>query len=691
MLPTFRRWTAGSLAAVSLLAVAAVPAHAQQATTTGTVRGIVTGDNGQPLQAATVVATDAESGVRRGVQTDAQGRYQIPFLNPGRYVVRAQFIGYRPVERPAIRIGLGQVERIDFTLPSSAAQLTAVTVVAEQAPLVETQKTGASARIDERQIASLPTNGRNFKDLVVLTPGVSDVSGGGAGGGQSIGGGRTAASNLLMDGVNNNEQFFGGDSRGGDRAPFSYSIEAVKEIQVITAGYDVERGNFTGGTVNAVTKSGTNQFRGSLFDYARQPKLAGVKITARDFNRSLPVDYRSQQYGLSLGGPIVKDRAHFFVTADQQQRREPRPVFDPGVGTFTVGSPAFRFAQDTLARIVRVAKDSLGYDLSSEVGAFRQQVNETALFGRVDWQLSDKHTLTVRDNYVTFEQQNDRVTTAPSGAGDFLSNGGPYKTSTNSIVGSLTSLLGTGLSNEFRTQFAYEDKPRPSNASGQFGVALPQVTISGIGSAGRSGTTTVNFGSDPVLHANVLNTKTFELIDNVRLTRGSHTLKAGVNVNRVHVFNDFFFNSLGSFSYNSLAAFVANRPTSFTRALPFIENGKSLGNPVAEFTAWDGAVYLQDEWQARRSSSCSTASATTPPTIPTRRATTRTSSRPSRACARTRRRPTGTTWRRASASPSIRAATAGRSSAAARGCSTGARRSCSWATSSPTPGAASSA
>ena len=112
MIPTIRRWIAGGAGAAAFLAVALAPAHAQQATTTGAVRGVVTGDNGTPITAATVIATEVETGVRRGVQTDAQGRYQIPFLNPGRYVVRAQMIGYRPVERPAVRIGLGQVERL---------------------------------------------------------------------------------------------------------------------------------------------------------------------------------------------------------------------------------------------------------------------------------------------------------------------------------------------------------------------------------------------------------------------------------------------------------------------------------------------------------------------------------------------------------------------------------------------------
>lgn len=591
MLPTMRRALTCATRTVLLVGAVTLPALAQQATTTGAIRGVVSAEGGAPIPAATVVATDVASGVRRGVQTDAQGRYQLPFLNPGTYRVRAQFIGYSPVERPALRIGLGQVERVDFTLQSAAAQLASVRVVAELAPLVETQKTGASSRIDERQITGLPTNGRNFKDLIVVTPGVTETGGTGAGGGQSIGGGRSAASNLLMDGVNNNEQFFGGDARGGDRAPFSYSIEAVKEIQVITAGYDVERGQFTGGTVNAVTKSGTNRFSGAIFDYARQDKLGGLKITGTDFNGAPPLDFSSQQYGFALGGPIVKDRAHFFVTFDQQRRRDPRLVFSGAA--LDRSSGAYRFSADTLARIVQVARDSLGYDLSGQFGNFTQQVNESAVFARVDWQLGERHTLTLRDNFVTFEQRNDRLATAASSAGDFLDNAGPYKTTTNSVVASLTSALGNrfggALSNELRGQWATEDKPRPSNASAIGGV-VPQVVVQNVG----RGSTAVNFGSDPVLHVNLLETKTLELIDNVRLTRGGHTFKLGGNLSRVGVFNDFFNNSLGTYTYASLADFAAGRATSFTRALRY----PGRGNPVADFATWEYALYAQDEWQA---------------------------------------------------------------------------------------------
>src|SRR5215218_6647802 len=260
-----------AVSAAALLATLAVPAglRAQQATTTASVRGVVTGPDGQPVAAATVVAINEASGTRRGTQTDDRGRYQLPFLDPGSYTIRAQRIGFRPVERTRTPLRLGQVEVLDFSLQAAPTTLAAQVIVSEPDPTIETTKTGTSTRITEDLIQNLPTNGRNFKDLVVLAPGTSDQGNLGSGGGQSIGGGRTGASNILMDGVNNNESFFGGDARGGDRAPFSYSIEAIKELQVITAAYDVERGNYTGGTVNAVTKSGTNQFKGALFGYFR--------------------------------------------------------------------------------------------------------------------------------------------------------------------------------------------------------------------------------------------------------------------------------------------------------------------------------------------------------------------------------------------------------------------------------------
>jgi outer membrane receptor protein involved in Fe transport len=579
---------------VTLVLAVAPRAGAQQATTSGTVRGIVSGTDGAPLGDATVTATNQASGVRRGIQSDANGRYQLPFLEPGTYTIRAQRIGLRPVERPDLRIALGEVLTQDFRLESAPVQLSAQIVRADVAPLIEQTKTGTNTRILEEQIRNLPTSDRNFKNLVVLTPGSSDVGATGAGGGQSIGGGRTASSNLLMDGVNNNESYFGGDARGGDRLPFSYSIEAVKEIQVITAGYDVERGQFTGGTVNAVTKSGTNLFHGSVFDYERGDKRFGVKLTGDDFLGRKPRSYLRRQSGASFGGPILKDRLHFFLALDRQIGNEPKPVLQTSASPAAIRAAGIN--PDTLARLLNIASTVYGYDLSKETGALKQNIDETAVFGRLDWAVNDRHTLTFRDNFLNFRQTQDRLTIAPS-TNETISNAGPYKEKTNSGVLALSSVLSNRLSNELRVQYATDRKPRPSNPS-LLGGPIPQITINGIVSPtgdGSNVTTAVIFGSDPVLHANNLEQNTAELIDNVRYTLNAHTLKFGVNALRVHVFNDFFFNALGTYTFNNLTDFAARNPARFTRALPFVPGG---ANPDALFNVYEYAAYVQDEFQA---------------------------------------------------------------------------------------------
>ena len=595
-MPNLARSFARRLRGAGLLAfLAASPAAAQQATTTGTVRGVVTGPEG-PVSDVTVTATNQASGVRRGLRTDAAGRYQIPFLDPGTYTVRAQRIGFRPAEVTGVRIALGAVQVIDVKLEVATAQLQTVQVTTTAAPLIEHEKTGTSTRILEEQIRNLPTSDRNFKNLVVLTPGTSDVGATGAGGGQSIGGGRTASSNLLMDGVNNNESYFGGDARGGDRLPFSYSIEAVKEIQVITAGYDVERGQFTGGTVNAVTKSGTNKFEGSVFDYERADRRFGLNLTGNDFLGRAPREYLRRQYGGSVGGPILKDRLHFFLALDRQVGNEPKPVLQTGSDASAVRAAGIN--ADTLAKLLGAAQSVYGYNLASEVGAFKQNIDESAVFGRLDWQINERHSLTLRDNYLDFRQTQDRLTISPS-TNETSSNAGPYKEKTNSAVLALTSTFTNRLSNELRAQYAADRKPRPAGPTA-FGGALPQVTINNVTSPvgdGSNVTTSVIFGSDPVLHANNLEQNTTEVIDNVRYALSAHTLKAGGTFTKVHVFNRFFFNSLGSYTFNNLTDFVNRNPARFTRALPFVAGGSP---PDALFDVYEYAGYAQDDWQATR-------------------------------------------------------------------------------------------
>ncbi|MBI1722401.1 MAG: carboxypeptidase regulatory-like domain-containing protein, partial [Gemmatimonadetes bacterium] len=304
-------------AALLLVVGAAAPLHAQ-GTTTATIRGRLRGPDGNPVAGA-VAVTNTQTGVVRRTIAGDDGRYALFGLQVGGpYTVRAQAIGYRPQEKAGYELALGDVVQVDFALESAPVEVSEVSVTAEAVPVVDAQQAGRVDRVGLEQIQSLPTNGRNFSDFIALSPQVNTAVGDGSGGTLSIGGGRRGANNILIDGVGANGTFFGGEARGSDRIPFAYSIEAVREFQVETNAYDVTRGNYTGGLVNAVTKSGSNQFRGAVWGYRRS-----ASFTKSDFLGREPTDFTSNQFGFSLSGPIIRDRLHFFLTVDRQDRDQP--------------------------------------------------------------------------------------------------------------------------------------------------------------------------------------------------------------------------------------------------------------------------------------------------------------------------------------------------------------------------------
>ena len=589
---SFVRVRTAAAAAVLALVVPAL-ALAQGATTTGTVRGIVTGPARKLMADVTVIATNQETGVRRATISRSGGEYRIGFLDPGLYTIKAQIIGYRAVQTPNVRIGLGSLEKLDFELTEAATQLSTVKVTAEIAPLMETSKTGSNTRINAEQISEIPLNGRNYRDLVKLTPGMSDVGNAGSGGGQSIGGGRPGSSNILMDGTNNNEGFFGGDARGGDRAPFSYSVETIKEIQVITNAVDVELGSFTGGAVNAVTKSGTNKWSGSAWMYGRADQMFGAKTTGVDFLGRDPTNYERRQYGVQISGPIIKDKFHFLLNFERQNGYDPRIVF---TGTNLDASVrATGINQDTLNNFFNIAQSKYGLNLRPEAGTFASNIDESAIFARFDWQLNEIHHATVRVNRSETNLTKDRLFISPSST-ELLSNSGDNQDRSTSAVFALTSVFKNA-SNELRLQYAEVRKPRPSYNTAQFSTPISQVRINNVNSVlsdGSSVLTSVFFGSDPVLHANILNTNLVELVDNFRFTIGTHNVKLGGNFTATEVYNKFRNNELGSWTFNSMSDFENAIPTSFTKAVPYPGTASIVD---AQFRYFEYALYAQDEWQ----------------------------------------------------------------------------------------------
>ncbi|MGH7530961.1 MAG: TonB-dependent receptor [Gemmatimonadales bacterium] len=557
-------------------------AAAAQGATSGGIGGDVTAA-GQALADVEVVALNTETGLRRADMSDARGRYFIPLLPPGLYTVRARLVGYRPLALAGIRVTIGETTTLDLAL--EAAPVTLEEVVVEAGELaIDPTRSGVAQTIPPELVENLPVLGRDFTDFLNLSPLVSPHPEVGTGGQFAIGGARTSGTNVRVDGADANNVFFG-ENRGSSRTPFTFSLESVKEFQLVTNGFDVEYGNYQGGVVNAVTRGGTNEFRGSAFLYFRDEGL-----TKSDFTGEAPTDFRVYQFGFSVSGPIQRDKLHFFVSLDGQ--RQDQPIF-AGAPESATGVDA-----DSLQRFLTIAETV--YGLTNPQRFFGQQTQDEdnmVLFGRLDWTINDRHRLTLRQNFSDFEQTNDRISTEEA-----ITHGGPFQDQTYSTVAELNSLLGASAFNTLRFQFSYEDRPRPFLPDGG---ALPEIQVDSM-PARQS----IEFGGDGIIFRNRLEETKLELIDNFTYRRGDHVLKLGTSNILSKTANMFWLLGNGEYRFRSLADFENNTPNSYFRLLracpePLVANQAGqlvlcprYDVPFAEFQALEWNVYGQDEWHA---------------------------------------------------------------------------------------------
>jgi outer membrane receptor for ferrienterochelin and colicin len=553
---------------------------AAQGATTGAIRGEVTAAaGGAAVSGATVSAVNTATGFRRSAVTDSRGRYIIPQLPAGSYRVEARGLGLGQSTQTGVSVRTNESTSIAFSLTAQAVAVEGLTVTAAPAG-ADVAQGGVARRVGEEQLENLPVQGRDFTDFLNLSPLVSPQPQVGTGGQFSIAGARTSGTNIQVDGADANNIFFG-ENRGSSRTPFTFSLESVKEFQLIANGYDVEYGNYQGGVMNAVTKGGTNAWEGSAFFYRR-----GEALTGDDFFGNPPADYQANQFGVSLGGPIIRDRLHFFVSADGQRRDQPFFAATPEVSGF---------AADTIARFKQILANTYGVDTAAYFGQYEQAQDNLALFGRLDWTINDQHRLTLRQNFTDFEQTNDRV-----GTREALTSGGPFKDRVYSTVAELNSDFGGSLFNTFRFQFSDEDRPREANPNGGYLPAF-NVTVRGGSLA---------FGGDGVLFRNRLTEQKLQLVDNLTMRRGAHTIKLGTNNIFSTTENTFWLNGNGAFSFPSLTAFENQAPNRYSRSLracaaPLVNNeaGQAVlcpeyDVPVASFGVWEGSLYAQDEWEA---------------------------------------------------------------------------------------------
>ncbi len=570
-----------ALAFVALAGLAlAGPVAAQSAATTGTIRGQVLQQTGAPAVTAIVTALNTATGLERTALTDEEGRYVVRLLPPGTYTVTTQVIGFADGTREGVGVAIGQTTTVDFTIAVQAITIEGIQVQAQR-DQIDAAGANVAQLVDVQQIESLPSLGRDFVDFIQLSGFVSDDPGTTTGGQFSIAGQRPSGTNVQIDGVDANNSFFG-ENRGGSRIPFVFSLESIDQFQIITNGFDVEYGNYSGGIVNVVTRGGTNQFEGTVYGNFRDDALIASGFEAED-----PGTFQVQQYAARFSGPIIRDKAHFLFSLDGQRRREPQLPLSPANQDPSVAADLERFF-DILESQYGVADAASGY------APFETTNDVLTLFGRVDWNLNDEHRLTLRHNFA--DHNNAREFNEFFDFTYGVSRAESFSSVSNSFVAELQSVLSDNAYNVFRFQWADENRPR----EGQDVRPTLTVRVPGIDAINSGDDGLLRYGGTFVAFRNLLDESKLQFINNFTYSAGDHTFKIGANGLITTAFNRFQApmsgisgrQSAGEFGFNSLDDFAARNPSQYLR--PFQEGERLPGD---EFDVVEWSAYVQDEWR----------------------------------------------------------------------------------------------
>lgn len=560
--------------------VASAPSAARAQGTDAVISGAVRlgGPAGAPAAGVTVTVRNEATGLQQTRVTNAAGRYsfaQLPIGGP--YTVSARRLGYRPATQAGLVLRLGDKRPVDFALDAAAADLAAVRVSADR-EAGRAERVGASTIITPREIEQIPAQNRSFTDLAVLAPNVSLAGTGGViTSSFSLSGGRVTGTDLRTDGVQAKNTLWGA---GFGRGPYSLSIEAVREFEVVTNVYDVTQGRQGAGAINVATKSGTNETQGSLFGY-----FFNADLTTRNFQGVAPVDSRRMQWGGSLGGPIRRDRLHYFVAFDRQDLSEPYRTMDI---RNAADETQFNVARDSVARFLDILGRRYGLPAGANVGQFTRASVLNTVFARVDWAAGERHRVTLRHTYSDWLNPNsltDRDLAVRESFGTAFSR-------ENQTLLTLKSSLGAGVDNDLR--LAYTSRTLQNRED----TRIPRgwVQVQSVVPDGRGGTRTT---SNQTLQFGGMRTTPewqtdagLQLVNVTRLERGGGTYTFGTDNSLNDLAMYVSIETNGRFIFPNLAALEAGRPSEYYRLVP-------VNRPEPSVSQWvyDGGLFAQGDWR----------------------------------------------------------------------------------------------
>ena len=565
---------------LTLLLMLMVHLYALAQVTTSGMNGLVKGGN-EPLIGATIVAVHIPSGTSYGTVTNMDGRFILQGMRTGGpYKIDVSYIGFKTSVYEDITLSLGDNFVLNVDLKEDLGELDEVVVVATRSKLSGT-KTGASTNINNRDMTTLPSISRSLSDITKLSPY--------AGSGNSFGGRDARMNNITIDGANLNNNF------GLSSAPMPggsnpISLDAIEELQVNIAPFDVRQANFIGAGINAITKSGTNTFKGTAYTYFKNENMRGNKIDGEDLGER-PIEAH-RTYGFTLGGPIVKNKLFFFVNGEYEE--SPSPIFKWRLSEDGVGSDADMISRVTAAdmeEFASILRNQYNYEPGSytdyDAGTFTNKI-----LARIDWNINMNNKFTIRYNYTKNKYTNPTSQSMPYknvSHGHYGVASMPFRNSCydmNNLVHSLTAELnsnfGGKMSNQILGTYTKIADERGSDSS-----IFPMVDIL------KDGDMFMTAGYELYTYNNAVHNDIWTITDNLTMNLDKHVLTAGLSYEHQYVGNSFMACGLGYYRYNSLEDFRnGSAPTVYSLTYGYGGEDK----PVAELSFGQFSAYLQDMW-----------------------------------------------------------------------------------------------
>ncbi len=558
--------------------------------TTSAINGRVVNENGEPVPYAVVAALHEPSGTTYGTTTQDNGTYVLMGLRVGGpYKVTITFMGYTPVVYTDIDLKLGETFALNGMLKESSVELGEVVVSAGLGnPILNSDRTGAQTNISRRDMNNLPSITRSITDFARLTPQAQ---------GNSFAGRDGRFNTITIDGAafNNNFGLSSNPLPGGNAQPIA--LDALEQITVNIAPFDVRLSQFTGASINAVTRSGDNEFKGSVYTYMRPGYFTGNMV--EDIEVTGAHDRNSRNYGFSLGGPIIKDKLFFFINGEYEQEDVPGIMWRPstdGVANSTLGIS--RTTEEDLERVRNHLIATYGYNPGKYKDFDPFQNLNTKILARIDWNINNDHKFTFRYNDVV--GTSDQATNPNSGPSALTRGAGRiskesiafsnsfygFKNTVRSFTGELNSNFKSNISNKFLASYTFIQDTRTSPST-----IFPFVDI------WEGGEQYMSFGYELFTFNNDVTNKTLSIVNNTSIIVNDHTITAGASFDRMFFRNSYIREGTSYYRYASVDDFInLADPIGFGITYGYFGNDA----PGAELTFGLAALYAQDEWKATR-------------------------------------------------------------------------------------------